>query len=348
MKVKIGAKIKELRKRDDITQERLAEGLGVTSQAISKWEGESGYPDIECVAPIADFFNVTIDYLFDHDTEEKRKKIDEYRDIVRKIQNIQDASHHLLDLINDVLGMPKAEESEGGNPADGYFVSNMHEIRIPIDVIREMASIGADTADVEKKDRAIQRIQDASNHLLGIINDILDFSNIEAGKLELSASEFDFAKMAQKITGFVGVPATKRGQKLTVAIDPAIPSALIGDEGRLAQVIMNLLSNAIKFTLPEGSIDFDARLQSENDDVCSLLVSVADTGIGISREQQEIILNHYEQTEKSTRRYGGTGLGLTIAKGIIEQMGGEIWVESEVGKGSTFSFTVCLVRGKSE
>jgi len=342
MTVKIGARIKELRKRDDVTQERLAEVLGVTSQAISKWEGEGGYPDVEYITPVADFFNVTIDYLFDHDTDAGRKKIEEYRDIVKKIQNIQDASHHLLDLINDILGIPRAEQPKQADQVRGYIFADMHEISRPINAIKEMASLGADATDVCTKNEAIQKIQHASNHLTGIINDILDFSNIEAGKLELSASEFDFDKMAQRITDVVNARALERRLKLTANIDPVIPRTLIGDEGRLAQVITNLLANAVKFTPPEGSIHFEAKLQSEKDDECTLFVSVSDTGIGMSSEEQSIALNNYQQTEKNTRRFGGSGLGLKIAKSIVEMMGGKIWVESEPGRGSTFCFTALI------
>ena len=342
MNVKIGARIRELRRRDDVTQERLAETLGVTSQAISKWEGENGYPDIEYIAPIADFFNVTIDYLFDHDTQESRKKIEEYRDIVKKIQSIQDASDNLLNLINDVLGMPKAAEPPVAKDVKEYYFA---EMKIPLNAIREMSSIGADTADVEKKDEAIQKIRHASNHLLGVINDILDASEIKAGKLTLASTEFNPERTFQKIAEIISARTNERRQKLTFNIDPAIPRTLVGDDQRLAQVIMNLLSNAVKFTPPEGAIDFAAKLQSEKDNTCTLLFSVSDTGIGISREYQSVIMNNYERNERDARRFGGIGLGLTIAKALVEMMGGKIWVESEPGQGSTFSFTAVMKKG---
>ena len=341
MNIKIGTKIKELRKRDNITQERLAEAIGVTNQAISKWEGENGYPDIEYITPIADFFNVIIDYLFDHDTDERRRKMEEYRGIVKKIQNIQDASHHLMNLINDVLGMPKTEEPEQANQIKG-FIANMNEMKMPINAIREMASIGASTTDVNEKDCAIHKIQDASNHLLGVINDIMDMSKIKANKLTLSYSKIIIDNIIRRIVDMVNVRVNEKRQNFTSYIASDIPQVLMGDEGRLAQVIVNLLSNAIKFTPEEGSINLDVKLLSEKDDVCTLFVSVNDTGIGISSEQQDKLFDAFEQTES------GTGLGLFIAKGIVALMNGNISVKSELGKGSTFSFTVDLARSINE
>ena len=124
---------------------------------------------------------------------------------------------------------------------------------------------------------------------------------------------------------------------------------LIGDEQRLAQVITNLLTNAVKFTPEGGRLHLEARLQSEKNGVCTLHISISDTGIGISSEQQSRLFNVFEQAENSTtRKFGGTGLGLVISKNIVEMMDGKIWVDSELGKGSTFLFTVCLARGKGE
>jgi len=141
----------------------------------------------------------------------------------------------------------------------------------------------------------------------------------------------------------------EKRQKLTVHIDPNIPSMLIGDDQRLAQVITNLLSNAVKFTEKGGVIHLDANLQSEKNGVCTLHISVRDTGIGINDEQLKRLFSAFEQAEASTtRKYGGTGLGLVISKNIVEMMDGKIWVESEYGKGSTFAFTVCLARGKED
>ncbi|MCL2210891.1 MAG: response regulator [Treponema sp.] len=239
-------------------------------------------------------------------------------------------------------------KSDRDSKHKSQFLANMsHEIRTPMNAIIGMTTIGKSSADVEKKDRCFNKIGDASIHLLGVINDILDMSKIEANKFDLSFSEFDFEKMLQRIVNVVNFRIDEKELKLTVHIDRSIPCEIIGDDHRLAQVITNLLGNAIKFTPEHGSIHLDARLIEENDGVCTIQFSVSDTGIGMTTEQQKRIFSSFEQAESSTtRKYGGTGLGLPISKSIVELMGGKIWVVSEFKKGSTFFFTVHLKRGK--
>ena len=245
------------------------------------------------------------------------------------------------------LARKKAEQA---SRAKSTFLANMsHEIRTPMNAIIGMSSIGASAPDIEKKDYAINKIQDASKHLLGVINDVLDMSKIEANKFSLSVTEFAFEKMFQRVVDVINFRVDEKRQKLTVHIDPDIPYMLIGDDQRLAQVISNLLTNAVKFTAEEGSIHLEARLQSEKNGVCTLLISISDTGIGVSPEQKERLFSAFEQAETSTtRKYGGTGLGLVISKNIVEMMDGQIWVDTKLGEGSTFSFTACLARGKNE
>jgi signal transduction histidine kinase/CheY-like chemotaxis protein len=229
------------------------------------------------------------------------------------------------------------------------FLSNMsHEIRTPMNAIIGMTSIGKSSAALERKDYAFEKIEAASTHLLGVINDILDMSKIEAGKLELSFSDFDFEKMLQKVVNVINFRVDEKAQQLTVHIDKRIPRALIGDDQRLAQVVTNLLSNAVKFTPEEGTIRLETQLLEEEADVCVIEISIVDSGIGISPAQQARLFTSFQQAESSTsRKFGGTGLGLAISKRIIEMMDGRIWVESEVGHGSTFAFTVKLKRGAS-
>jgi CheY-like chemotaxis protein len=171
-------------------------------------------------------------------------------------------------------------------------------------------------------------------------------SKIEAGKLELSFSDFYFEKMLQKVVNVINFRVDEKHQKLTVHIDKKIPPMLIGDDQRLAQVITNLLSNAVKFTPDEGVIRVDTRLLDEENGVCTIQIAVTDSGIGISREQQARLFTSFQQAESSTsRKFGGTGLGLAISKRIVEMMGGRIWIESEAGHGSTFIFTIKVKRG---
>jgi CheY-like chemotaxis protein len=161
--------------------------------------------------------------------------------------------------------------------------------------------------------------------------------------------EFDFDKMFQKVVDVINFRVDEKHQKFTVRIDSNIPRTLVGDDQRLAQVISNLLTNAVKFTPDGGAIHLDAQLASEKNNVCTLLITIKDTGIGISSEQRMRLFNAFTQAEASTtRKYGGTGLGLVISKNIVEMMDGAIWVDSEAGEGAAFSFTVNLVRGKGE
>jgi CheY-like chemotaxis protein len=209
-----------------------------------------------------------------------------------------------------------------------------------------MTAIGKSAGDVSRKDYCFERIENASQHLLGVINDVLDMSKIEAGKFELSYVEFDFEKMLQRVVNIVSFRTDEKKQKLSVHIDKSIPRTLIGDDQRLAQVITNLLGNAVKFTEDEGTIKLDARFVGEEGGVSTIRLTVQDDGIGISPEQHEKLFNSFQQAEKTmTRRFGGTGLGLAISKGIVERMGGQFELESELGKGSSFSFTFKAKRG---
>jgi len=237
-------------------------------------------------------------------------------------------------------------EAEAASKAKSNFLSTMsHEIRTPMNAIIGMTSIGKLSNDVIKKDDALNKISGASKHLLGIINDILDMSKIEADKFELSPDSFDFEKMLQKIADVINLRVDERRQRFFIYIDKNIPHTLIGDDQRLAQVITNLLSNAVKFTPEEGTIRLDSRFISEENGLCRLQISVEDTGIGITEEQKTRLFTSFEQAESTTtRKYGGTGLGLAITKRIVELMDGEIWVESEPGKGSKFIFTFFMKR----
>ena len=242
------------------------------------------------------------------------------------------------------------DKANAASKAKSEFLSNMsHEMRTPMNAITGMTAIGKNAKDIERKDYAFNKIEDASTHLLGVINDVLDMSKIEANMLELSPIEFNFEKMLQKVVAVINFRVDQKKQKLKIHIDKRIPQTLIGDDQRLAQVVTNLLSNSVKFTPEEGSIILDADFIKEEKGVCTIQISVNDTGIGINAEQQKRLFNSFQQAESSTtRKYGGTGLGLSISKSIVEMMNGSIWVQSEPGKGSTFSFTIQAKCGTSK
>ena len=187
-------------------------------------------------------------------------------------------------------------------------------------------------------------VKSCAGSLLRILNDILDFSKIEAGKLELEAIEFDVRETVEAIVKILGIRAAAKNLKLAVDLDPAIPSRMLGDAGRLRQILINLTGNAIKFT-EHGEVVIRAEQSRETAGEVELHFSVEDTGIGIPVNKQQEVFNAFSQADSSlTRTFGGTGLGLTISSQLVELMGGRIWLKSEEGTGSTFHFTVRLGR----
>ena len=228
--------------------------------------------------------------------------------------------------------------------AKSDFLSNMsHEMRTPMNAIIGMTTIAKGSEDIGRKDYCLNKIDDASTHLLNVINDILDMSKIEANKFELSVEKFNFEKLLQNVSNVVIFRVDEKHQDFTVHIDKNIPPYLIGDDQRIMQVITNLMSNAVKFTPNGGTIQLNTCLLEEDNDICTIKIEVTDSGIGISPEQQTRLFSSFVQAENSTtRKFGGTGLGLAISKHIVEMMNGKIWIASELGKGSTFAFTIKL------
>jgi signal transduction histidine kinase len=238
------------------------------------------------------------------------------------------------------------EDAIRANRAKSDFLANMsHEIRTPMNAIIGMTAIAKATRDPKKKDDSLDKIDDASAHLLGVINDILDMSKIEAHKFDLSAVRFHFSELLDKVSVVNNFRIAQKKQKFAVNVSDDIPDTLFGDDQRLAQVITNLLSNAVKFTPEGGEITIDARLVSEDEGLCTIQVEVTDTGIGLNDEQMSRLFSSFEQADSNTsRKFGGTGLGLAISKSIVEMMGGSIGVRSKPGQGATFGFTVKLAR----
>ena len=238
-------------------------------------------------------------------------------------------------------------QAEQASRAKSDFLANMsHEMRTPLNAIIGMTAIGNNSEDIERKKYSLTKIEDASKHLLAVINDVLDYSKIEAGRFELSNAEFRFEKMMKEVCDVVAYKAEEKKQVFKVDLDATIPGSLIGDEQHVSQVVANLLSNAIKFTPEKGKITLTARMIGEKDGNVLIKVDVADTGIGVSDENKSRIFSSFEQADNTiTKRFGGTGLGLAISKNIVEKMGGSIMFESELGKGSTFSFVAPFLPG---
>jgi len=238
-------------------------------------------------------------------------------------------------------------EAQNASRAKGEFLAHMsHEIRTPLNAVIGMINIASGTDNIKKIKHCLDRAGSASKHLLNIINNILDMSKIEANKLELSYSEFDFKKMLTGITNVTSVRAEEKHQHITVNVSENVPQFLIGDELRLSQVITNLLTNAIKFTPEKGAVTISVETAEETDDEVTIRTEIADSGIGITEKQQERLFSSYNQADSSiSKNFGGTGLGLVISKQIVELMQGEIWIESELNKGSKFTFTIKAKKG---
>ncbi len=252
--------------------------------------------------------------------------------------------------IMDVTARAEAEErlkhakqaAEAANAAKSQFLANMsHELRTPMNAILGMIDVALPKATDPIVQDCLQTARGSADLLLTLLNDLLDSAKIESGKLELESAPFSLRRMLDQITRVLGVRASEKGLRFYCRLPDAAPDAVIGDRMRLQQILLNLAGNAIKFT-DHGDVEIDLRARSQEGEV-DLEFAVRDAGIGIPPSGLELIFQPFAQADASmTRRFGGTGLGLSICKNLVEMMGGRIWVESQVGQGSTFHFTVRL------
>tara|TARA_B100001248_G_scaffold217689_2_gene172910 strand:+ start:17752 stop:20250 length:2499 start_codon:yes stop_codon:yes gene_type:complete len=265
--------------------------------------------------------------------------VDDITDRKKQEQAIERSQKEAQEAIAQAKEM--AREAEEANKSKSDFLANMsHEIRTPMNAILGMTTLLADTELTPAQRDFVETIRNSSDALLTIINEILDFSKIEAGMIEIENISFDLATCLEDCIDLFVLKASSQKIDLLLGIDANIPKTLVGDPTRIRQILVNLIGNALKFT-EKGEVHTQITLKEEVEDGLILQFSVRDTGMGIPKDKQDKLFKSFSQVDASTtRKFGGTGLGLTISKSLTHIMGGEIWVESVEGEGSTFAFTV--------
>jgi len=293
-----------------------------TNLAVSSVRNEAG----DILSILASFVDITDRKLLE---DEQKSRLDD-------LNETQTAMLNMMDDLDD-----EKQNAEAATQAKSDFLANMsHEIRTPMNAIMGLTNLCLQTDLSSKQADYLTKVYSSSHALLGIINDILDFSKIEAGKLEIENIDFYLDDVLDNVTNLVALKAQDNGLEFLLKTSPKVPNGLVGDPLRLGQILVNLANNAVKFT-QAGEIVILSELLEEKEGNLTLRFTVQDSGIGLTPEQIDKLFQAFSQADTSTtRKFGGTGLGLTISKRLVEMMGGQIWVESEYGAGSRFIFTV--------
>jgi two-component system sensor histidine kinase/response regulator len=319
--------------------QKIKERGSFTFEAAHRTKDDEFFP-VEVTVNYVNFGGEEYDCAWARDiTERKRSEQD-----LNKAKEAAEAANreleHAIHRANQA-----ALEAQAANEAKSLFLANMsHEIRTPMNGVVGMIELLLDTPlNPEQRDYA-ETVRSSADALLTVIGDVLDFSKIEAGKLEMECIDFDLRTGLEDLTALLAFRANEKGVELTTLVEPDVPSVLRGDSGRIRQVLTNLAGNALKFT-ESGQVNIVVSLEAEDEATTSVRFTVRDTGIGISQQQLEKLFQPFTQADASTtRKYGGSGLGLSIAKGLVGLMGGSIGAESEVGVGSTFWFTAAMAK----
>lgn len=289
---------------------------------------------------LIDAFNEMLDQIERQDSELKQHREHLEEQVAARTAELR--------RVNEELRRAK-EAAEEASRLKSQFLANMsHDLRTPMNGVIGMTALALSTELNDEQRDYLTTVQNAAESLLCLLNDILDFSKIEAGKLTLEAIPFDLREVVEQTIKSLHVEAARKELALNWRVDPEIPARLVGDPVRFRQILTNLVSNAVKFT-ERGRVDVAVELEAASGGEFTVRVAVRDTGIGIPPDKLETIFQPFTQADGSTtRRFGGTGLGLSISSRLAELMGGRIWVESEVGKGSTFWVTLCFAAAPAD